>query len=194
MFDDDVHKNAMKEFIAFLRTMTTQKNIAFFSDDFRDTVKGNNFENKSRGYVNGAQTMVKSASKVGHRMGSAATQSLADSSRKLSKMVDMSFDSSPTIRPVVDMTDIKKQANSISTLFSDPLMSSTGNIRAIRTIVDNRQNGNDDIVSSINKLRKDLGNVGNTYNSINGITYDNGSEISEAVGTLVRAARIERRR
>ena len=146
------------------------------------------------GYVNGAQTMVKSASKVGHRMGSAATQSLADSSQKLAKMVDMSFDSSPTIRPVVDMTDIKKQANSISTLFSDPLMSSTGNIRAIRTIVDNRQNGNDDIVSSINKLRKDLGNVGNTYNSINGITYDNGSEISEAVGTLVRAARIERRR
>ena len=29
-------------------------NIAFFSDDFRDTIKGNNFENRSRGYVNGA--------------------------------------------------------------------------------------------------------------------------------------------
>ncbi len=29
-------------------------NVAFFSDDFRDTVKGNNFENKERGYVNGA--------------------------------------------------------------------------------------------------------------------------------------------
>lgn len=28
--------------------------VAFFSDDFRDTVKGNNFENKQRGYVNGA--------------------------------------------------------------------------------------------------------------------------------------------
>lgn len=28
--------------------------IAFFSDDFRDTVKGNNFENRSKGYVNGA--------------------------------------------------------------------------------------------------------------------------------------------
>jgi tape measure domain-containing protein len=146
------------------------------------------------GYVNGAQTMVKSAGRVGYKMGETATQSLADSSQKLAKMVDMSFDSSPTIRPVVDMTDIKKQSSSISALFSDPLMSSTGNIRAIRTVVDNRQNGNDDIVSSINKLRKDLGNVGNTYNSINGITYDNGSEISEAVGTLVRAARIERRR
>lgn len=29
-------------------------NIAYFSDDFRDTVKGNNFENRSKGYVNGA--------------------------------------------------------------------------------------------------------------------------------------------
>ena len=39
MFDDDVHKNAMKEFIAFLRTMTTQKNIAFFSDVSREYVR-----------------------------------------------------------------------------------------------------------------------------------------------------------
>ncbi len=29
-------------------------NAGYFSDDFRDTVKGNNFENKTRGYVNGA--------------------------------------------------------------------------------------------------------------------------------------------
>lgn len=28
--------------------------VAFFSDDFRDTIKGNNFENRSKGYVNGA--------------------------------------------------------------------------------------------------------------------------------------------
>jgi pullulanase len=29
-------------------------NVAFFSDDFRDTVKGSTFENKQKGYVNGA--------------------------------------------------------------------------------------------------------------------------------------------
>ena len=29
-------------------------NVAYFSDDFRDTVKGNNFEDRNRGYVNGA--------------------------------------------------------------------------------------------------------------------------------------------
>ena len=39
MFDDEVHKNAMKDFIAFLRTMTTQKNIAFFSDVSREYIR-----------------------------------------------------------------------------------------------------------------------------------------------------------
>jgi hypothetical protein len=39
MFDDEVHKNAIKDFIAFLRTMTTQKNIAFFSDVSREYVR-----------------------------------------------------------------------------------------------------------------------------------------------------------
>lgn len=146
------------------------------------------------GYVNGAKSMMRVVSDAGYNMGEAATQSLSDSSQKLAKMVDMSFDSNPTIRPVVDMTDVTKKSEMLSALFNDPMVSSSGNIRAIRTIVDNRQNGNEEIVLAVNKLRKDLGNVGNTYNSINGITYDNGSEISEAVGTLVRAARIERRR
>lgn len=39
MFDDEIHKNAIKDFIAFLRTMTTQKNIAFFSDVSREYLR-----------------------------------------------------------------------------------------------------------------------------------------------------------
>ena len=39
MFDEYVHKNALKAFIAFLRTKTTQKNIAFFSDISREYVR-----------------------------------------------------------------------------------------------------------------------------------------------------------
>ena len=39
MFDEDVHKNALKAFIAFLRTKTTQKNIAFCSDISREYVR-----------------------------------------------------------------------------------------------------------------------------------------------------------
>jgi hypothetical protein len=56
------------------------------------------------------------------------------------------------------------------------------------------QNGVDnELVSAINGLRKDLGKTGNTSYTINGVTYDDGSNITDAVKTIVRAARIERR-
>ena len=56
------------------------------------------------------------------------------------------------------------------------------------------QNGtNDDVVSAINKLRNDLGSMsGNIYN-INGVTYDDGTNVSNAVEALVRAVKIEGR-
>lgn len=51
-----------------------------------------------------------------------------------------------------------------------------------------------EVIIAINNLRKDLNNLprGNTYN-INGLTYDDGSNVSEAVKSLIRASRIERR-
>ena len=39
MFDEKVHKNAVKELIAFLRTKTTQKNISFFCDVSREYIR-----------------------------------------------------------------------------------------------------------------------------------------------------------
>ena len=59
----------------------------------------------------------------------------------------------------------------------------------------NRQNGvNADVISAIDNLGRKLGNIsGDTY-QINGITYDDGSNVSDAVKTLIRAARVERRK
>ena len=61
-------------------------------------------------------------------------------------------------------------------------------------MMNGNQNGtNADVVSAINKLRSDLGKVrGDTY-QLGNITYDDGSNISDAVKTLVRAAKVERR-
>ena len=53
--------------------------------------------------------------------------------------------------------------------------------------------GDGDIVKAVNDLKAAvLDAAGNTY-QINGITYDDGSSIGDAVKTLVNAARIERR-
>ena len=68
------------------------------------------------------------------------------------------------------------------------------NLNAISSMTgQNGQNGFDDVVSAINKLNKNLGNVrGNSY-SIDGITYDDGSNIAYAIETITRAAKIARR-
>jgi hypothetical protein len=57
------------------------------------------------------------------------------------------------------------------------------------------QNGrnNSDVVSAIKALRKDMANMPRESVTINGITYDDGSNIVGAVESLVRAAKIERR-
>ena len=58
----------------------------------------------------------------------------------------------------------------------------------------NGQNGsNSDIVSAIDKLRKDIASIGGDTYQVNGVTYDDGSNINDAIKTIVRHARIERR-
>ena len=53
---------------------------------------------------------------------------------------------------------------------------------------------NDDVVHAIDSLKKVIsGNAGNSY-TIDGITYDDGSNISNAVKSIIRAAKVERRR
>ena len=57
-----------------------------------------------------------------------------------------------------------------------------------------RQNGtNRELLGAIDKLGKQMSNIQSNSYTINGITYDNGSEVADAIETLVRATRIERR-
>ena len=75
-----------------------------------------------------------------------------------------------------------------------PSISVLSNVGKISSMMNGIQNGtNDDVISAIKDLGRKIGGIsGNTYN-VNGVTYDDGSNISAAVKTLVRAARIERR-
>ena len=106
------------------------------------------------------------------------------------------IDSQPTIRPVLDLSDVKSGAASIGGMFNSPTVGVAANVGAINTMMNQRnQNGaNSDIISELSKLRQDLSNVGggNTY-QIGGITYDDGSAVSEAIGTLIRATRVDGR-
>lgn len=102
----------------------------------------------------------------------------------------------PMIRPIVDLSNVESSSDAISSMLAiDPTVSAFSNVRSISAMMNRNQNGaNDDVVSAIKDLGKTVSKAsGDTY-QINGITYDSGSEVSEAIQTLIRASIIEGRR
>ena len=115
---------------------------------------------------------------------------------KLAAAINTDIDSQPTIRPVLDLDNVKSGAASISGFFNDGVsVGVLSNVGAINKMMNAKvQNGtNEDVVSAINKLGNKLSDSGNTYYTIDGITYSNGSEVEDAITALTRAIKIEGR-
>jgi len=128
-------------------------------------------------------------------MANTGLQGAKDAISKLADYVDTDIDTQPTIRPVLDLSDVASGASTISGLFNmTPSVGVLSNVGSISSMMNNNQNGaNDGVIDAINGLKSVLGtNTGDTI-SVNGITYDDGSNIADAVKSLVRAARVERR-
>lgn len=146
-------------------------------------------------FVNAISKYSDKAYNVSKDVASSAKTGLSEAVKKINNVVSGDMDVHPTIRPVLDLSNVKTGAKSIDGMFgTNPTI--MANVGSISTAMARRgQNGeNSDIVSAINRLRKDLGNVGGTSYHVDGITYDDGTNVSEAVKTLVRAAKVERRR
>ena len=148
------------------------------------------------GFVNAIDDYGDKVRKASINMADYAKTGLSDAIQKIRDNVNGDMDVRPTIRPVVDLSEVKTGADAINEMLSkDRRFGATTGIDAVTSMMNRRgQNGKDtDVVSAINKLRKDFGDLNRPSYTINGITYDDGSEVSEAIRTLVRAAKIERR-
>ena len=148
------------------------------------------------GFAMGIDRMGGMVTSSSSAMAKNAINNVRSSISRISDMVGSDIDAQPTIRPVLDLSDVKSGVNAMSGMLDvDSSVGIRANIGAISSMMSVRgQNGsNADVVSAIDKLRKDLANSGGDTYSINGITYDNGSNVNNAIATIVRAARIERR-
>ena len=148
------------------------------------------------GLVIGIQEMSGKVYSAGHALGDTAVKSLSSTVSRIATAIDTDVDVQPTIRPVLDLSDIRSGAKSIGGMLGNGTsIGVMSNLGAINTAMSLRgQNGgNDDVVSAIDKLRKEIGNVGATSYTIGGITYDDGSNIASAVRDITRYARMERR-
>lgn len=149
-----------------------------------------------QGFVNALYDYADTSYEAGSEMADSARLGLRNAIGRIVDIINSDMDTQPTIRPVLDLSDVEAGVSSIGGMFGmRPSVGVLGNVGAISATMSGfGQNGdNHEVVSAINKLNKSLGKVGNTTYNINGITYDDGSNITEAVKTLVRATRIERR-
>lgn len=147
-------------------------------------------------FVNGIADNIKNAYRTSTNLAKSAREGINNAINKIGEAINSGIDAQPTIRPVLDLSGVRSGASALSGMLNmDSSIGVRANLGAINSMMNAKvQNGtNADIVSAIDKLRKDLGNIhGDTY-QVNGVTYDDGSNIAATVGALTRAIRIERR-
>ena len=114
--------------------------------------------------------------------------------KNVSKILNDEIDVNPKITPVIDLSNVSEGTKLLSNMLADQDMQINARSGSIAGSVGKIQNkyDNSDVIAALNGLKESLNNNGPSY-TINGITYDDGSNVSSAVQTLVRAARIERR-
>ena len=147
------------------------------------------------GLVIGMTRMGKAVYKSGYDMGDNAINAVSNAIARISDIVNSDVDSQPTIRPVMDLDNVRSGMDTMSRMLgATPSVGVLANVNAISSSMRGGQNGTSDVVSAIKDIGKKLGSSGGDTYQINGITYDDGSNIAEAVRTLVRATKVERRR
>jgi hypothetical protein len=129
-------------------------------------------------------------------MANAAISSTKSAMSHIYTFIDSDMDMQPTIRPVVDLSDVKAGADAVGGMFSaNPSLGILANVRSINSSMNRRlQNGaNEEVVSAIKDLKKTINNrPGDTY-TFGDFTYSEGGEVDAAVKQLVRAIRVGRR-
>lgn len=132
----------------------------------------------------------------GEFIGNAIMDGIRESLSKGMDLLDDGIgDNVIVIKPVLDLTNFKSGVSDMDNIISLRTPNRTiNNANSINSIIEqNQNNGNSDLLSAIKGLSNKLDNLsGDTYN-INGITYDDGSAVQDAIKTLVRAAKIKGR-
>ena len=132
----------------------------------------------------------------GEFIGNAIMDGIRESLSKGMDLLDDNIgDNVIVIKPVLDLTNFKSGVSDMDNMISLRTPNRTiNNANSINSIIEqNQNNGNGDLLSAIKGLSNKLDNLsGDTYN-INGITYDDGSAVQDAIKTLVRAAKIKGR-
>lgn len=148
------------------------------------------------GMVKGIEAYASQAKDSSKSMARSAVDGASYALAALTDMINGDIDMSPTIRPVVDMSSVNASARDMNQLLGGNInLGLSAQLNAINSRMRsrNQNSGNADVITAINGLRKDIRNLSNTTYQIDRITYDDGSNIADAISTLIGAVQTERR-
>lgn len=149
-----------------------------------------------QGFVNALVDYGRTAYDSASSMADYARKGMTNAIGRIQDLINSDMDSQPTIRPVLDLSDVRSGVEYMNGLLpSGTSIGVMSNLNSINSMMNrNNQNGDIyDVVSAIDNLRDDLSSTGGNTYIIDGIRYDDGSAVSEAIQTIIREAKIERR-
>jgi hypothetical protein len=142
--------------------------------------------------VNGLSNNVSNAFEASEEMANSAVKGLSDVISHIADYVDSNMEVQPTIRPVLDLTDVVSGANRINELFNGTQTSVSlaemANYEISRGLLyETNQNGvaidNDDVVDAINTLRDDVSSLASVISNMK-IVMDTGTLVGSLTNPL----------
>lgn len=148
------------------------------------------------GFVNALHDYAGASAKAGRDFSESAIDGAKRSISNITDIINSGVDLNPTITPVVDLSDVKAGAAYINGAFGGASSFSFGQAGAIaRGLSTRSQNGTlSDVVQGISKLRRDIQAMPVNQYNVGGITYDDGTNVANAVRDLIHATRVEGRK
>ena len=145
-----------------------------------------------QGLTNALNDGQKSAQSAGSNVATASLAGLQNSLNMISALMSSGLDTSPTITPVIDDSQVRAGIQRVNTMMTNLTVGQ--NMAMAGASFGMNQNGDtSDVVSAINGLRKDIMDRPQNVYTVNGVTYDDGSTTANAVKTLVRAVKMNGR-
>ena len=151
-------------------------------------------EYAGQGFVIGLKAYQAASYSAGETVADAATIGINESLAQIQRLMESDMEWQPTITPVLDLSGVQNGASQMQSMLAGASVSASS-ANSISLSMNSRTAGasNADIVKAINDLNKRMDSIQQNVYNVNGITYDDGSNVASAVGQLVNAMQIKRR-
>ena len=151
-------------------------------------------EYAGQGFVVGLKAYQAASYSAGETVADAATIGINESLAQIQRLMESDMEWQPTITPVLDLSGVQNGASQMRSMLAGASVSASS-ANSISLSMNSRTAGasNTDIVKAINDLNKRMDSIQQNVYNVNGVTYDDGSNVASAVGQLVSAMQIKRR-